>query len=106
MPSRTLRQDFWLVLATAVAVSFCVGVLQGQPSTPVPLLPNGIVPPSVCGTRAESHLTGAIAPAAAIADGEPLFFEQDPPLVFPNHSGPIVLRNFNIVGDYPTVDFY
>jgi hypothetical protein len=38
-------------------------------------------------------------------DGEPLGFDQDPPLVFPDLTDSITLRNFEVVGDYATVQF-
>src|SRR5213083_1519594 len=98
MQLKSSRRDLWLVVATAIASLLAIGVLRGQSPAPVPLPPNGVDPPTVCGTRADSHLTGAIAPAAILPDGEPLFFDQDPPLVFSDHDGPITLRNFNIVG--------
>ena len=45
-----------------------------------------------------------VAPTA-IADGEPLFFDQEPPLISANYSGPVTLRHFNVAGDYATVQF-
>jgi hypothetical protein len=42
---------------------------------------------------------------SAIADGESLSYDQDPPVVFNDYNGPITLRNLSIVGDYASVQF-
>jgi hypothetical protein len=42
---------------------------------------------------------------AALADGEPLSFRQDPPILLPDHSGPLSLREVTVVGDVATVRF-
>jgi len=41
-----------------------------------------------------------------LADGEPLNFDQNPPLLYPDYHGAIAFDNFSIVGDFPTVQFF
>lgn len=93
----------WLALSGSIVASLLIG-LQAQ-SGFVALRPDGIDPPMVCGTEPLRHLRAQATTPSEIADGEPLFFDQDPPLVSPNHDGPITLRNFNVVGDFATVQF-
>lgn len=38
-------------------------------------------------------------------DGEPLSFQQTPPILRPDHNGIIALSEFAVVGDHPTVTF-
>src|SRR4029453_12925141 len=88
----------WLAVACGV-------VLSTAQSQRVALISDRIDPPLLCGTEVERDpRTQAIAPNG-LADGEPLFFDQDPPLIRPDYTGPITLKQFNVVGDYATVQF-
>src|SRR5580765_8873427 len=88
----------WLAVACGV-------VLSTAQSQRVALISNRVEPPLLCGTEVERDpRTQAIAPDG-LADGEPLFFDQDPPVIRPDYTGPITLRHFNVVGDYATVQF-
>jgi len=99
----SLTRSRLLALSASVAASMFID-LQGQ-SGFVALRPDGVDPQSVCGTEAFRHLRAQATPVSGITDGEPLFFDQDPPLLRPNHDGEITLRNFNVAGDFPTVQF-
>jgi len=88
----------WLVVA-------CAAVLSTAQSPRVALPGNRVERPLPCGTEVErDRRTQAIAPNG-LADGEPLFFDQDPPVIRPDYTGPITLKRFNVVGDYATVQF-
>jgi hypothetical protein len=95
-------------LATFVAV--VVLALTGVPRAqlrPQALLPGARAVDLECGTsfeRAPDRGNRTLS-ASGIADGEALSFDQDPPLVFANQSGPISFHSFEVVGDYPTVQF-
>jgi hypothetical protein len=93
------------LLAVAAIVAFLFADQPRAQDSPLALRPDGVDPQSACGTQVERHLLARVTATAATPDGEPLFFDQDPPLVFANYSGTITLRNFNILGDYSTVQF-
>src|SRR5262245_37560155 len=93
------------VLAAAAPLLVVLTLRPGAQNGPAPFRPDGLDPETACGTQVERNLRGLITMLDATADGEPLFFDQDPPLVFANHSGPITLRNFNVIGDYSSVQF-
>lgn len=102
---RWLRRWCRAVVPATLGSLFVIGAELGAQNAALPLRPDGVDPPSVCGTDVQRHMLARFGPLAATPDGEPLFFDQDPPLVFANHSGPITLRNFNILGDFATVQF-
>jgi hypothetical protein len=89
---------------TAVAVALCVAVSTAQ-SPRVARVSEPVEPPQFCGTVSERDPRGLAVAPFGIADGEPPFFDQDPPLIRPDYTGPITLRNFNVVGDFSTVEF-
>jgi hypothetical protein len=71
------------------------------------LAPNPPAAEAVCGTSVDADVRGMHADAVTpSASGDVLSFDQDPPLITPNHSGPIVLRHFEVVGDVPTLEFH
>jgi hypothetical protein len=93
------------VIVLSAAGFVLLGAGPGAQTLPAALAPDGIDRPSVCGTQPLRHLRAEATAPDGIADGEPLFFEQDPPLVSANYDGPITLRHFNVVGDFATVQF-
>jgi hypothetical protein len=113
IPSDSMHSNFmkrWRprrrqVLGVAAALTLVLTLRPRAQGDPGPLRPDGLDPQSACGTQVERHLRASFTTTAATGDGEPLFFDQDPPLVFANHSGPITLRDFNVLGDYSTVQF-
>src|SRR5262249_46352849 len=65
------------------------------------------VPIPVCGTTATWELNGRLHADAlpnGLADGEPFMFDQDPPLLSATSTA-LSLRNFSVVGDFPSVTF-
>ena len=62
-------------------------------------------PPFRCGTPMDFAIQGLLAAPEALGDGEPLFFEQEPPLLRADHTGEVRFRDFQVVGDFPTVTF-
>ena len=94
-------------IAAAAAVVFVV--LVGAPRAQ--LRPQAIVPQKrivdlECGTSLERAGRGNRALASGgIADGEALSFDQDPPLVLASQTGGVTFHDFEVVGDYPTVQF-
>lgn len=61
-----------------------------------------------CGTLVTRDLRGgwnSLATAAALPEGEPLSFEQSPPLLSPDFTGTFKLSRFLILGDVSTVEF-
>jgi len=91
------------------AALFFLGVPNHSQSPGLPLSLPGDTPdpPIRCGTTTQRNLMG-IQPEAVpggLPDGEPLFFDQDPPLVFADHVGPIILRGFSVIGDFASVQF-
>lgn len=75
---------------------------------PLALLPEadpfGGVPPA-CGTPWDFAIQHGLARAAAAIDGEPLYFDQTPRILRATYTGSLVLQNFLVVGDLPTVTF-
>jgi hypothetical protein len=102
--TRVVGVSSFALLVISIAYSGQPPSAQGLPET----LPAAATIASriSCGTSALRDLLG-IRPQAVIgiADGESLSYEQDPPVVFNDYTGPITLRNFSIVGDYPSVQF-
>lgn len=64
-------------------------------------------PPSgMCATGVVREEELFARPMRLLADGRPISFEQDPPIVTPNYTGTITFRNFRVVGDRATVRFH
>jgi len=84
-------------------------LLSGQTSPIIALRPDSAPSPTPsCGTAARWELNGRVRADAlpnGLADGEPLTFDQDPPLLLAGSSSTLTLRNFSVVGDYPSVTF-
>lgn len=94
-----------LVLAAAAFT-----VLHGQRErVPVHLVQGrddrAVVRPFQCGTPQVRAVRRGLVAVAAMADGEPVSFRQDPPLVGADLAGTITLRDFLVVGDKPEVRF-
>ena len=74
------------------------------------LLRGGSARPVVsCGTSSEWELAGRYRPTALLGglpDGEPLNFDQNPPLLYSDYRGSVTFDNFSIVGDFATVQFF
>jgi hypothetical protein len=93
-----------IVLSVAVALTF--GARANQPLD-LPLGAAVTPPPIECSTTRDRDLHG-LRPAAlsiGVADGEPLSFEQSPPVLTPDFTGTIQLRRFMVVGDIATIQF-
>jgi hypothetical protein len=94
-------------IAAAAAVVFVVLAVAPRAQ----LGPRTIVPPKrivdlECGTSIERTDRGNRTLASVgIADGEGLSFDQDPPLVLASQTGGVTFHDFEVVGDYPTVQF-
>jgi hypothetical protein len=101
------RALFWI--GASLTASIATAVLIGQSSPPRPLRGDLLpVPAPSCGTEALWELNGrwrADALPNGLADGEPLSFDQDPPLLLASSSNAIAFRNFSVVGDFPSVTF-
>jgi hypothetical protein len=93
------------IAGLAFGLSFSLVALWAQTTGRTAIPPDGTDPRVVCGTELVRHARAQATVDTAISNGEPLFFDQDPPLVFPSYNGPITLRNFNIVGDHATIQF-
>jgi hypothetical protein len=96
-------------LGLTLLVSVCAVTLSGQ-SAPGLLDGDKPIPAPRCGTtRDETGGGGVVRPLAlpnGLADGEPFTFDQDPPLLFADYTGPITLHNFSVVGDVASVQFF
>src|SRR5262245_21408197 len=93
----------------AVLVVGLVATTVGQAPGPR-LLPaaDAPTPQAQCGTSAAWEMNGRIRPqarASGLADGEALKFQQGPPLLFADYTGPVTLRDFSVVGDFAAVQF-
>jgi len=102
------RPPAWAV--AAVLPLLAAAVLAGQTAAPSLLLRADarLEPVATCGTTTRWELNGRLradALASGLADGEPFMFDQDPPLVFAGAPTPLTLRNFSVVGDFPSVTF-
>jgi len=74
------------VVASAWLAVACGVVLSNAQSQRIALIINCVDPPLPCGTEVERDpRTQAIAPKG-LADGEPLFFDQDPPVIRPDYT--------------------
>lgn len=92
----------------AAALSFTLVVFARAPRAerPMETLRPSSAPEMSCGTSLERDVRAPRPYAASHPkDGELLSFEQDPPLVPADYSGPIVFRNFEVVGDVDTLEF-
>src|SRR5215813_5643309 len=102
-----MRTSTWV--SVSVVVAGLAATLIGQ-SAQLQLYPgDGPMPPVACGTSSTWELAGRARTNAlpgGLANGEPFTFDQDPPILFPDYTGPIALHNFSVVGDYDTVQFY
>jgi hypothetical protein len=94
---------------SAVLVVGLAATVVGQTPAPGTLPPGDRpFPPVQCGTSAPWEINGRIRPQAlpgGLADGEPFTFEQDPPLLFADYTGPVTLHNFSVIGDFATMRF-
>ena len=101
------RLSVWLAVVAAMVAA--VRLIAQSPETQLPLR-GGSAPPVIsCGTSSEWELSGRFrkeALAGGMPDGEPLSFDQDPPLLYADYSGPLTLNNFSVVGDFATVQFF
>jgi hypothetical protein len=96
-------------LGLTLLVLACAATLSGQSAPDGLLRGDGPIPPLTCGTTRDESGGGRVRPLAlpnGLADGEPFTFDQDPPLVFADYTGPITLHNFSVVGDVPSVQFF
>ena len=93
----------------SVTILIAGTLLSGQTSPIIALRPDSAPPPTPsCGTAARWELNGRVRADAlpnGLADGEPLTFDQDPPLLLAGSSSTLTFRNFSVVGDYPSVTF-
>src|ERR1051326_2921564 len=102
------RPPAWAV--APVLPLLAAAVLAGQTAAPSLLLRADarLEPVATCGTTTRWELNGRLR-ADALASGlparEPFMFDQDPPLVFAGAPTPLTLRNFSVVGDFPSVTF-
>jgi hypothetical protein len=94
-------------VAAAVSIPLAVFVRVPQAQRPLEtILPRAFAPEAVCGTSVDRDVRGLHPYASSKPrDGELLSFEQDPPLVAADYDGPIVFRNFEVVGDYAALEF-
>src|SRR5262245_16790815 len=101
-----MRTSTWLSMS--VVVASLAATLLGQ-SSPLQLYPgDGPMPRVSCGTSSAWDMAGRVRTDAlpgGLRDGEPFTFDQDPPILFADYTGPIAFHNFSVVGDYDTVQF-
>jgi hypothetical protein len=100
------RIDMRLCGAAVIVIVALTGAPQAQ-LRPQAILPDARAVDLMCGTSSDrdDRRGNRTLATAGIADGEALSFEQDPALALANQPGPVTLRNFEIAGDYPTVQF-
>ena len=102
------RSPAWTLAALLSALA--AATLAGQSNAPDAALRGdaSIEPSPTCGTTSAWELNGRLhadALPGGLADGEPFMFDQDPPLLFAGGSSSVTLRNFSVVGDFPSVTF-
>ena len=101
------RFSIWFaVLAATVAA---VHLVAQSPDEQLPLRGGSARPILSCGTSSEWELAGRYRPTAlfgGLADGEPLNFDQNPPLLYSDYRGTVTFDNFSVVGDFATVQFF
>jgi hypothetical protein len=93
----------------AAALSFTLVVFARAPRAerPLDMLRPPAAPDLSCGTSLERDVRAPRSYAVSQPkDGELLSFEQDPPLVPADYAGPIVFRNFEVIGDVDTLQFH
>jgi hypothetical protein len=97
-----------LVCAAAAAAAWAGDRLAAQSVPRERPVPGSVFTrvPLVCGTDARVNLQ-RFRPLALepMVDGQPLSFEQSPPLLSPDYTGDFGLRRFLVVGDFATVQF-
>jgi len=97
------------VAIASLLVLIAATVLVGQGAPPALLRGDALPSPvPACGTMPYWELNGRLHADAlpnGLADGEPFMFDQDPPLLFAGTSSLLTLRNFSVVGDFPSVSF-
>ena len=101
-----MRRRWWFV--TGCAFLLLVGGTRARSQQPseLVLLPVALErPPVVCATPAilARQLRGVTL--LQPADGTPLSFTQDPPILTPDHEGRVSVQNLTIIGDYRTLAF-
>jgi hypothetical protein len=87
------------------ALAVTLGAFRVAAQLPLDLPPGDATPAEICGTGQDRlRQLGLIRPIA-IADGQGLSYQQDPPVLFSDFTGTLVLRDFLVAGDVPTIRF-
>ena len=60
---------------------------------------------ALCGTDATYDIRQSFAVSQTLQDGEPLSYQQAPPILQPDHEGAIGLLDFSVLGDVPALTF-
>jgi hypothetical protein len=81
------------------------GMLRVFAQQPIDLPPRETAPGEICGTGRDRLRQLGLVAALARADGQGISFRQDPALLFSDYTGPLVLRDFLVAGDVPTIRF-
>ena len=89
--------------------ALAAATLAGQSDAPHAALRGeaSVEPAPRCGTTSAWELNGRLhadALPGGLADGEPFMFDQDPPLLSALSTS-LALRNFSVLGDFPSVTF-
>jgi hypothetical protein len=72
---------------------------------PIDLPPRDRAPGEICGTGRDRLRQLGLVAALARADGQGISFRQDPALLFSDYTGTLVLRDFLVARDVPTIRF-
>ncbi len=93
------------VASCAAAIAVACGLVRLIAQEPLDLPPRDTSPEEVCGTGSDRLRQLGVRAALARTDGQGISFRQDPPLLFSDYTGTLVLRDFLVAGDVPTIRF-
>ena len=98
-----------LRVIVALAVALATATIATLSSSQLPQELRVLRPPPrpalVCGTPEVRATTRGFRPQEAAADGQPLWFSQQPSILRPDYAGIVSLSNFVVSGDVPTLRF-
>ena len=89
----------------AAAVMIACGMLRVTAQQPFDFPPRETAPGEICGTGLDRLRQLGLRATLARTDGQGISFQQDPALLFSDYTGPLVLRDFLVASDVPTMRF-
>ncbi|HLG58596.1 MAG TPA: hypothetical protein VI485_24845 [Vicinamibacterales bacterium] len=99
------RTSAGVLAAAALAMLLGVPPVTAQRPDDLALPPRDIFPAERCGTGDARLRQLGLRPRTAIAPGQAVSFRQDPPVLTSDFAGTVVLHDFTVVGDVPSVRF-